>query len=392
MQITFNSPYQMLLGPAGSGKTTYIQSLSRALITSSTGVSAINAGGTTIHAALQFFDTTSLLRSASSGALATKLRAISNLFDTLVIDEISMLHGPQLTIIHHVMEKSNINMNLLLVGDFCQLPLVPDKKVTSTAVYQTDCLQSFDIQYLREVRRQSDPGFIQALTSVREGRPHEAVDWFMDNVEFVNQIDDNYAGTTILTTNDSVDRYNAVHLAQLEGPSRLYTKNYVIPKGGRAAPEWGQIPESVELRKGARVILLRNRLPTYANGDIAVVEELMTNTILVTVERTGQETIIEYVTRDNKELGTNKLLGRCHYLPVRLGYALTVHRSQGLTLNNVQARLSNLRWLSGGLYTILSRVRHYSGLRLIGTRSTFCDSCYIEPSILKFYNQLGTKS
>jgi ATP-dependent exoDNAse (exonuclease V) alpha subunit len=85
-------------------------------------------------------------------------------------------------------------------------------------------------------------------------------------------------------------------------------------------------------------------------------------------------------------------LGRCHYLPVRLGYALTVHRSQGLTLNNVQARLSNLRWLSGGLYTILSRVRHYSGLRLIGTRSAFCDSCYIEPSILKFYNQLGTKS
>jgi ATP-dependent DNA helicase PIF1 len=400
-----SNQFHLLLGAAGTGKSYTIQQLretERMYITSSTGISAINNNGSTIHSALGFFNTESLLRKAyvdyeaGDFNITTKfsdlLKNIAAKYQVLVVDEVSMLPMEIVNIIMDVIQRCNINIKVLLVGDFCQLPVVVSDfdQFRAHPFYMSKLLPLFKITYLEEVKRQTNLDFIRALNYVRLGEAARAIDFFENNVGFYRDIDHAYEGTTIIATNKAVDDYNNRNLQRLAGASMFYNKRVT----GLPSPDWKSIPSVVEVRVGARVVMLNNNLPEYANGDLGEVIAMYQTCVHVRILRTGKTHIITYVMRDNVGPLDTVAKGTCHFLPIRLAYALTIHRTQGMTLDYVQARLTDnfLATLSGGTYTMLSRIRNYTNLRLIGTKQHFIRSCYLDAETKRFIDGIAAPS
>ncbi len=396
-----SSQYHLLLGAAGTGKSYTLQQLreqEKMLITSSTGISAINNNGCTVHSALGFFDTASLIHKAYvapdqgdfniASSFADLLRRIADNYKVLVIDEVSMLPMEIINVIIDVITRCKINLKLLLVGDFCQLPVVvsANDEYKAHPFYQSKFLPIFKLTYLNEIKRQTNLEFITALNHVRMGEAKLALDFFNSNVGFHKSIDNDYEGTTIMATNKAVDEYNQRNLQRLSGESKVYRKKV----RGKASPDWKSIPSEIELKEGARVVLLSNNIPEYANGDLGTVIAVYQSCIHVRIHRTDKTHIITFVNRENKGPLDLVPVGWCSYLPVRLAYALTVHRTQGMTLDHVQAQLGSnfLSHLSGGLYTILSRIRDYNNLRLVGSKDYFIRSCYLDVETRSFMQRL----
>jgi len=387
--------YEAILGPAGVGKSfTLNQRIAQdpqyALRTSSTGISAVNLGGgaTTINSALGYFDTKSLLLSVASKKVNKKLLAIEELYKNLGIDEISMLSAANVDLIFHSIEEFNRTYNkslgLVTSGDPAQLPSVDGKPF-----FLAKCWDRFKVTALNEVKRQTDIDFISALHLIRKGRADLAANWFEENVEFSNTVDRNFIGTTFYSLNVDVDTYNYQALKRIDKPSKRY-ESFVT--GTKPCPSWREIPPYVELKEGALIILLINKMAEgYANGDLATVLEMYDSSILVKLHRNNRQVVIQNNTLKYTPVGSKKETGKITYLPVRLAWATSIHKSQSLTLDAVQLKLGGtfLPRLSGGLYTALSRVRTKEGLRLVGTKEDFIKSCYIDPLYLEYLNTLN---
>lgn len=355
-----------------------------ALRTSSTGVSAINLGGgaTTINAALGYFDTKSLLMSVANKKIQSKLKLISDLYDNLGLDEASMTPASDLDLIYMSIEEFNKTsrkkLGMVLSADPFQLPAVSGKPF-----FLAKCWPNFKVNYLTEVKRQSDPDFIKALHQVRMGRADLAADWFEHNVGFSDFIDKEFEGSTFYSLNVDVDTFNFMCLKKIEKPAKRY-ESFLT---GKPATSWKEVPPYIELKEGCLIIILVNNLNAgYANGDLAEVKEMHDNSILVRLKRNNRDINIPWNIIKNNPVGSKKSIGELRYMPVRLAYAMSIHKSQSLTLDSVQVKLggSFLPRLSGGLYTAISRVRTKEGLRLVGTKEDFINSCYVDPVYLDF--------
>lgn len=381
--------YQAVLGAAGSGKSYRLNALlkdnpSYALKTSSSGISAVNLGGgaTTIHSALGYFNTEELLYKVTDGSISKLLKKISKDYRRIACDEIGMLPGQQLDLLYFAINRYNDafpddQLGLEVSGDPGQLPPVATNGEAFVPFFQSKCWPRFNIEYLTEIKRQDNPGFIRALMLVRAGMAEEAADWFENNVGFHDSLDDTFFGTTVLSRNMDVDAFNNMNLRKVSAVQKGYKKKL----NGKNKAEWNSIPEEVIVKPGCNIILLANNLPEYANGDLGVVEEVFLDCILVRIFRTNTQHLIKYKTIENVVPGTNKVAGTLEYLPIRLAYATTIHKTQGLTLDKVQCRVGDgfMSRLHGGLYTALSRCRTPEGLRIVGTREAFIKSCYVDP-------------
>jgi hypothetical protein len=379
-----------ILGPAGVGKSFTVneklkEDPSYCMRTSTTGISAVNLGGgaMTINSALKYFNTKQLLMKVANKEIDSILKKISERFRYIVIDECSMLDAAQVDLIYTAICRFNAQnrkrkLGLYLTGDSGQLPAVSGKPF-----FEARYWNAFHVSYLTEVKRQSDKDFIKALQLVRAGRPEEAVDWFEENIGFHSSIDEDFEGSTFFSMNAEVDTYNFRKLTELEGVS----KKYVALIEGTPMAVWKDIPKYVELKKGALITILINNIEQgYANGDMAIVQETFDTCILVKLLRTKRQVYIHYHGVNNVPLGQYKPVGSISYLPVRLSWASTIHKSQSLSLDAVQIKLGGefLERLSGGLYTALSRVRTKEGLRIVGNRESFIQSCYVDPRYIPY--------
>jgi ATP-dependent DNA helicase PIF1 len=389
--------FRAILGRAGTGKTFMVRQQAEndpsIALTATTGIAAVNLGAMTLHALLRYYDTTSLRRKYESRKLHTRLRQLARTgLTTIVIDEVSMLDGHQLTMLVRAIDTVNSvgrhRLRLVLAGDLCQLP-----PVRAPFAFESPEWPRFaaGTEILREIRRQSDRDFIDALGAARCGDGPRAVEFFRPFLH--KDCDPHFDGTTILARNASVDAHNRLRLAELPGPSMTFRAK----RFGRQRPEWlREIPETLTLKEGAVVMTLANRRVdpdsnefVYANGDLGVLVGRQGTDALVRLHRTGEVVSVLPVLRQHDEPGpdgkSRTLDGFISYMPLRCAYATTCFKSQGLTLDRCQIDLRDpFMGFPGSLYVALSRVRTPAGLRLVGSPADFVARCNADQRVRRW--------
>jgi len=411
-------PFAYLSGPAGTGKTFLARKIveleaDRSILTATTGIAAVNLGdATTINSLLSFFDTKSLMEHYASGFLAYKLRMLRKSgYRRIVLDEISMMEADQLDILCTCLDEINLAkaydedlgqvtleardsgiLQLLLVGDFAQLPPVDGAFAFEAGAWSRFAEHTFK---LTTIRRQGDPSYIQALQAVRRGHAGEALPVLRPT--FVEKLDLDFPGTTIVPKNDAVDRVNNLRYMRLKG--KEFT--WLTTRSGQQQKDWLRlIPEVLKLKEGALVMILANkaypqldtgdrRVFEYVNGDLATVlgPDQASGGVKVYLHRTLQDVVVTPAVKEWREpTGKRKppytVKGVVTYLPLRLAYATTVHKSQGLSLDQVQVAITDgFMSKPSMLYVALSRCRSLEGLRVIGTEKIFLGRCGVEDKV-----------
>lgn len=408
--INLTSRHIFLTGKAGTGKTTFLRKLislthKKAVIVAPTGIAAINAAGVTIHSLFQLPFGTFLPKVAPTTAIAayqhyhtpksiikhlnmnaTKRRILLDL-ELLVIDEVSMLRADLLDAIDMVLRyirKNNANfggVQLLFIGDLHQLPPVVKNTewnllssfYKSAFFFDALALEKNPPVYieLEKIYRQADETFIHLLNNLRNNQV-TAQDmalletYYREN--YKPQLTDNYI--TLTTHNHKADTLNKNSLNELKGKSYFYGAVVEKEFSESAYPA----EKSLELKVGAQVMFIKND-PTgeqrFFNGKIAVVTKLSNEVIEVQVDGSRQGLVIEKYTWKNIRYTTNKttneieeeIAGTFTQFPLKLAWAITVHKSQGLTFDKAIIDIGDA-FAPGQIYVALSRLRSLDGLIL----------------------------
>ena len=391
-----------LTGKAGTGKSTFLRHIAETtkkkhVILAPTGIAAINAGGQTLHSffKLPFHpllpnDSSYSIRNIRktlkySGELTKLLREL----ELIIIDEISMVRADIIDFIDKVLRIYCRNMRepfggkqLLLVGDIFQLepvikedewrlmqPFYASAYFFAAKVWQEMQLVSIE---LRKVYRQSDSQFIGLLDRIRQ---NHATDADLQSINArVNQSSkqkENCFEITLATRRDTVDYINDLHLSELEGDSTIF-KGHI--KGD--FPETSlPAPMELEIKPGAQVIFIKNdKEKRWVNGTLGVVIYIDEGEGIITVvDEDGHEYDVErevwenmrYTFNEKEQKIEEEMLGSFIQFPLRLAWAITVHKSQGLTFRHVKIDFSGGGAFAGGqTYVALSRCTSLEGITL----------------------------
>ena len=383
-----------LTGKAGTGKTTFLktvveQSKKRTIVVAPTGVAAINAGGMTIHSFFQlpFTPYVPNARIQSKFDFGKEKRRIIASLDLLIIDEISMVRSDLLDAIDSVLRRYRDHykpfggVQLLMIGDLQQLtPVVtPEDEILLKPYYDTPyffgskALQ--EIEYvtilLDQVYRQEDSTFLGVLNHIREAHPTT------NDIAILNQrcqpafIPKAGEGYIRLTTHNYLaDNYNENELKKLPGHS--YTFQAQIEGN---FPEYAYpTSEVLTLKEGAQVMFVKND-PTgehrYYNGRIGEIVEISDSRVCVLCAGDAEGIEVEPLEWENAQYQLNpetrvietKVQGKFRQLPLRLAWAITIHKSQGLTFERAIID-ANLSFAPGQVYVALSRCKTLEGMVL----------------------------
>jgi hypothetical protein len=384
-----------LTGKAGTGKTTFLhdikqKSQKRLVVTAPTGVAAINAGGVTLHSFFQMpfgpYIPGSQAVTAQHRIRREKKNIIKSL-DLLVIDEISMVRGDLLDCVDSVLRRYRRSelpfggVQLLMIGDLHQLaPVVKQDEwqilqnyyktpyfFSSTALARAEPMHI----ELKHIYRQSDQRFIELLNRVRDNKLDPTTLKQLNSRHIPNfKARDGQGYITLCTHNRSADALNEARLKSLPGNSRRF-----------GAELDGNFPEHVyptaatlELKIGAQVMFVRNDMnaeKAYFNGKIGEVTGISSTAIEVhcpgdtdkiRVEKSTWENI-EYTVDPKTTEISQKIIGTFSQYPLKLAWAITIHKSQGLTFDkaiiDAQAAFAH-----GQVYVALSRCRTFEGIVL----------------------------
>ena len=383
-----------LTGKAGTGKTTFLKTIiersrKRPIVVAPTGVAAINAGGVTIHSFFQLPLSPYVpgAKVDSKFDFGKEKRKIIASMDLLIIDEISMVRADLLDAIDNVLRRFREHgepfggVQLLMIGDLAQLtPVVtPEDEQILKPYYDTPyffgskALQQIDyvtIQ-LTHVYRQQDESFISLLNEVRSGHPSSEALAKLNaqyNPTFVPRPEEQYIRLT--THNNIANNYNESELQKLQ--SQAYTYRAEI---SGTFPDYSYpTAETLVLKEGAQVMFVKND-PSgkhlYYNGRIGKVVEASKTSLSVYCE--GDEEAIEveplewentrYTLNEKTREIESEVQGTFRQLPLRLAWAITIHKSQGLTFDRAIID-ANQSFAPGQVYVALSRLRTLEGLQL----------------------------
>jgi len=385
-----------LTGKAGTGKTTFLKAVmehsrKRPIVVAPTGVAAINAGGVTIHSFFQlpFSPYVPGAKVESKFDFGKEKRKIIASSDLLIIDEISMVRADLLDAIDAVLRRFREHgqpfggMQLLMIGDLAQLtPVVtPEDERMLKPYYDTPyffgskALQQIDYVtiLLNHVYRQQDESFIALLNEIREGHPSaEALSKLNSRVTPNGQWStvNGQLAIRLTTHNNLANFYNESELQKLPGRSYQYRAEV---KG--TFPEYSYpTAETLVLKEGAQVMFVKND-PSgehlYYNGRIGRVMEASESRLTVYCEGDANAIEVEPLEWENTRYTLNEqtreieseVQGTFKQLPLRLAWAITIHKSQGLTFDRAIID-ANQSFAPGQVYVALSRCRTLEGLVL----------------------------
>lgn len=370
-----------LTGEPGAGKTYVINryldwldaALISAAITASTGIAATHIGGMTIHSwsGIGVRDTLTpydLDKIASTEKTVKRIKKAK----VLVIDEVSMLDGKVLDMVNAVCKAVRNNnsafggLQVVFVGDFFQLPPVTKKGDAMLYAFDSMAWQEATplVCYLGEQHRQEDELFLSLLKSIRQGEIEE--DHFTLLSEQTDIAFEHIEPTKLFTHNADVDAFNAEKLRQLQGKARSFKMN-----GHGSRPVMENLvrnclsPEVLELKEEAMVMCTKNNFEKgYVNGTLGRVISFDEREGWPIVRLTDGRTLkMEPVSWEVVEDG--KVRASIEQVPLRLAWAITVHKSQGMSLDAAEIDLSKA-FVYGQGYVALSRVRSLGGLKLSG--------------------------
>lgn len=395
-----------LTGSAGTGKTSVIKMFTKAYehsrqiaVTSTTGTSALLLNGTTVHSYLGIG-----FGSGSVEALVDKictwgwLRKRWLLLECLFIDEISMLDPDlfdKLEEIARMVRNDNRpfgGIQIVLSGDFMQLPCVGTDRFCFEAKSWNKCISH--TVYLNEIIRQMDTTFQEVLNAVRVGNITDQVRKVLDSRIGVTLHNDyGIKPTKLYSMNRDVDRVNDKELDKLAKDGRQfneYIMETVVYSGvsnKSAAVEkfkkFCTAPEVLQLCIGAQVMLLKNldMQNGLANGSRGVVSSFVGDMPVVRFLN-GEERVIDYNVWEVEE--NDKKILRAQQIPLKVAYAISIHKSQGCSLDYAAIDLSGV-FEYGQAYVALSRVKSLSGLSIIGINYDYIQA---HPRAVEYYEKL----
>lgn len=399
LQHTHRSVF--LTGKAGTGKSTFLRFIrdntkKKTVVLAPTGIAAVNVGGQTMHS---FFkipfkpmvpDDPDYANPARMRKMLRytkeKVKLIQQL-ELIIIDEISMVRADIIDFVDRVLRVYSGNMRepfggkqLLLVGDIFQLePVVTHdtrdilrRYYRNFFFFNARAFAQINLVAieLRKIYRQSDNDFIALLDRVRINRATSA------DMARLNQrcnpnyqeVNDDFA-ITLATRRDTVDSINDEHMRALKTPEQIYEGEIE-----------GDFPENslptaynLALKEGAQVIFIRNdKDGRWCNGTIAMVTRLSESRVYVALE-SGEEMAVEpevwenmqYTYNEKEKKVKEKVLGSFSQIPLKPAWALTVHRSQGLTFNKVVIDFAGGAFTGGQTYVALSRCTSLEGITLL---------------------------
>ncbi|MBO5823895.1 MAG: AAA family ATPase, partial [Prevotella sp.] len=383
-------------GKAGTGKTTFLRQLEerspkRMIVVAPTGVAAINAGGVTIHSFFQFplapyVPGSSFNTKDERFRFSKEKKRIIRTLDLLVIDEISMVRADLLDQIDAVLRLHKDKnrpfggVQLLMIGDLSQLaPVVRDSDwALLREYYQTPYFfgslalrqtQHVTIE-LQHVYRQTDTAFINILNEVRENRITPGGLAMLNSRCCEDDKEKSNEGVIRLTThNATVDSYNEQRMDELKGVSYTFdaTVTGTFPESSYPAEK------TLELKKGCQVMFLKNdsQGSRYYNGKLGIITSIDDEHIRVRGLDDDTEVEVQpdvwtnaryVIDKETKEI-REEIDGEFRQYPLRLAWAITVHKSQGLTFDRAVIDV-NAAFAAGQVYVALSRLRSLEGLIL----------------------------
>jgi len=382
LEIMLSGESVLLTGPAGAGKTFVLNQFIKLAkhdgkhvsVTATTGLAATHLGGTTIHS-WAGIGVTDYIPSGFAEHIAKGRREIIEKTDVLVIDEISMLHDFRLDMIDEVCRLVRKEPDLpfggiqiIMSGDFFQLPPINrgDSRAGSFVV-NSNVWQELDpaICYLEEQHRQDDETLIDILNAIRAGdvRRHHAETLIARTEVFPDDLEQL---TELHTVNIDVDTMNEAKLKQLDSDEVSYeqtstgSENYVenLQRSVLA-------PKVLKLKLGALVMAVKNSPERkYVNGSIGTVVDFEPHTDYPVVAfQNGKEVSMSPDTWELRD--GDKKRASITQIPLRLAWAITVHKSQGMTLDAARIDLRKA-FVEGMGYVALSRVKNVNNLYLTG--------------------------
>jgi hypothetical protein len=401
------APVVLLTGRAGTGKSWFIRELVRKdpltpqVVLAPTGLAAMNIGGQTIHSFFGFPPRPLIGLDDKPNWFFTKnVRVLKR----IIVDEISMLRADVLDAMDKRLRQARKSVQpfggvqMLLVGDFYQLPpvvrgeegrLLEDAGYSSAYAFAAHSLREAIVSHyeLTEIRRQTDPVFIDLLQSLRDRRRVE------DAVEALNA--ECYSAPALpspvllTATNSVADQYNARGLAALPGAAQVFEGALQgdVPKSG-APSDRLPAPMQLALKRGARVIFTQNDAEArWVNGTLGTVTELGGETVSVRID--GAEEDVEVARSSwpqqrwtfDEKTQTMKAEEQFRFLqfPLAPAWAITIHKAQGMTLEAVEVDLGRGAFAPGQTYVALSRATSLAGLRL--TRPLSPRDVQVDPTI-----------
>ncbi len=402
-----------LTGKAGTGKTTLLRKIietthKNAVIVAPTGIAALNAGGVTIHSFFQLPFATFIpnnnyipdeatenqMRIENFNTLrrhftmpGNKKRLIESL-ELLIIDEVSMLRADVLDAMNFMLQFVRKNstpfggVQVLFIGDLLQLPPVVKNKewqilrqfYESPFFFSAKAVQKAQPVYieLEKIFRQTDDDFIQVLNHLRSNKFTEKDAEILNSRIDLDFDTKNNDGYIILTThNEKADRINEETLKAIPAATYTYEADIVADFPEKIFP----VEHTLQLKVGAQIIFIKNdpsHEKRFFNGKMGIISDLDKHEIrvffpddnsIIELEKYEWQNI-RYKTNPNTKEIDEEILGTFTHYPIKLAWAITIHKSQGLTFDKAALDISEV-FAPGQAYVALSRLRTLEGLKLI---------------------------